>query len=82
MKSKWNLIASVFQLIVGVLAVAAFIILAVNQEDLRRWIVTLFLVICFVVLGIIGILDYIKKQRVTCCSRSPFFIPLWFLKNL
>ena len=61
MKSKWNLIASVFQLIVGVLAVAAFVILAVNQEDLRRWIVTLILALCFIVLGIIGIIDYINK---------------------
>ena len=63
MKSKWNLIASVFQLIVGLLAIAAFIILAVNGEDLRRWIVTTILALFYVVLGIIGIIDYIKSRE-------------------
>ncbi len=61
MRGKWNLIASIFQLIVGLLAIAAFIILAVNGEDLRRFIVTAVLALCFVVLGVIGIADYIKK---------------------
>ena len=61
MKSKWNLIASVFQLIVGLLAIAAFIILAAGGEDLRRWIITVILALFYVVLGIVGIIDYIKK---------------------
>ncbi|MEE1280571.1 MAG: hypothetical protein UHH95_07085 [Oscillospiraceae bacterium] len=61
MKSKWKLIASIFQLIIGLLAIAAFIILAVNGEDLRRWIVTAILALCFIVFGVIGIIDYLKK---------------------
>lgn len=61
MKSKWNLIASVFQLIVGLLAIAAFIVLAVNGEDLRRWVITAILALFYVVLGIVGIIDYIKR---------------------
>lgn len=61
MKSKWKLIASIFQLIVGLLAIAAFIVLAVNGEDLRRWIVTALLALCFIVFGVIGIIDYLKK---------------------
>lgn len=58
MKSKWNLIAAIFQLVIGLAAVFSFIILAAKGEDMTRWIVTLILSIAFVVLGIIGIIDY------------------------
>ena len=62
MKSKWNLISSRMQLAIGILAIIAFIIIAVSGENIKRWIVTLILAIAFVVLGIIGIIDY-KKQK-------------------
>ena len=58
MKSKWNLIASIFQLVIGMLAIAAFIVLGLGGENMTKWIVTLILSIAFVVLGIIGIVDY------------------------
>ena len=58
MKSKFNLIASIFQLVGGVTAVLAFIILGSSGENMSKWIVTLILSIAFVVLGIIGIIDY------------------------
>ncbi len=57
MMRKWKLAASVFQLVIGVLGVAAFIVLAVNNESMTRWIVTLVLAIAFAVLGVIGIVD-------------------------
>ena len=60
MKSKWNLFVSLFQLVVGLTAIAAFIVLAINGEDLGRWIITLILAIAFVMLGIIGIFHYKK----------------------
>ena len=62
MKSKWNLISSIIQLLVGILAIIVFIIIAVSGENMTRWIVTLILAIAFVVLGIIGIIDY-KTQK-------------------
>ena len=58
MKSKFNLIASIFQLVVGVAAVSAFVVLGLSGENMSKWIVTLILSIAFVVLGIIGIIDY------------------------
>ena len=58
MKNKFNLIASIFQLVVGVAAVLAFVILGSSGESMSKWIVTLILSIAFVVLGIIGIIDY------------------------
>ena len=57
MMRKWKLAASVFQLVIGVLGVAAFIVLAINNESMTRWIVTLVLAIAFAVMGVIGIVD-------------------------
>lgn len=62
MKSKWYLISSIFQLVVGLLAIIAFIILAINGEIMTKWIITLLLAIAFAILGIIGIIDY-KSQK-------------------
>ena len=61
MKSKWYLISSIFQLLVGLTAIVFFVILAVNGEIVAKWIITLLLAIAFVVMGIIGIIDNIKK---------------------
>ena len=58
MKSKWQLFASIFQLIVGVAAIVCFVILGFGGENMAKWIMTLILSITFVVLGIIGIIDY------------------------
>ena len=60
MKNKWQLISSIIQLIVGLLSIIAFIILAINGEIITRWIITLLLAIAFVIIGIIGIIDYKK----------------------
>lgn len=61
MKSKWRLFAAVFQLTVGILAIASFVILAIGGEPVREWIVTLVLAVAFVVLGIIGLVDCKSK---------------------
>ncbi len=58
MKSKWQLFSSVFQLFVGIIAIVSFAILGFSGENITKWIVTLILSIAFVVLGIIGIIDY------------------------
>lgn len=58
MKSKWQLFLSIFQLVVGIIAIISFVIVGLNGEDMTRWIVTLILSIAFVAFGIIGIIDY------------------------
>ena len=63
MKSKWHLACSIFQLVVGAVAVAVFLILALNGEVVTKWIITLILAIIYVVFGIIGIVDYLKKGK-------------------
>ncbi len=58
MKSRRNLILSILQVVIGILAIAAFVVAAINGENMLKWIVTLILAIAYVVLGIIGIVDY------------------------
>ena len=60
MKSKWHLIASIFQLVIGVMAVVAFVVVGSNDENMIKWVATLLLSIGFIVLGVFGILDYKK----------------------
>lgn len=61
MKSKLSLISSIVELLFGILAIIAFIILLINGEDISRWIITLLLAVAFVIIGIIGIIDYKSK---------------------
>lgn len=58
MKSKGNLIVSIFQLVIGVLAIMAFAVIGFSGENITKWIITLILAMTYVVLGIIGIIDY------------------------
>ena len=62
MKNKWNLVSSIVQLVFGLLAIISFIILAISGEIMTKWIITLLLAIAFVIIGIIGIIDY-KSQK-------------------
>ena len=62
MKSKWLLFSSIFQLVVGMLAIVAYVILALGHEPLGKWTVTLILAIAFVIMGIIGIFDYKRTK--------------------
>lgn len=60
---KWPLIAAIMQLCIGIVAVAAYIVIAIGGEPLGKWTVTLILAIAFVVLGVIGIVDWVKEKR-------------------
>lgn len=62
MKSKWNLISAIVQLVIGILAIVTFVVLSVSGENMTKWIITLLLAIAFVIIGAIGIIDY-KKQK-------------------
>ena len=60
---KWPLIAAIMQLCIGIVAVAAYIVIAIGGEPLGKWTVTLILAIAFIVLGAIGIVDWVKEKR-------------------
>ena len=63
MKNAWKLIASIVQLVVGIAAIISHIIIAINREAMLKWTVTLILAIGFVIIGIIGIVDWIKAKK-------------------
>ena len=62
MKNKLSLISSIVELVFGTLAIVAFIILLINGEDISKWLITLLLAVVFVIIGIIGIIEY-KSNR-------------------
>ena len=61
--NKWRLVSSILQLCVGIAAVAAYIIIALNNDPLGKWTVTLVLAVAYIVLGIIGIADAAKEKK-------------------
>ena len=60
MKSKWNLFSSIFDIVIGLLGVISFFIILFSGEEIGKWIITLILSITFIVLGVIGLIDYKK----------------------
>ena len=59
---KWPIISSVFQILVGTAAVVAYIVLALGGEPIGKWTVTLLLAMAYIVLGIIGIINWRKEK--------------------
>ena len=60
---KRHLFLSIFQIVVGIAAIIAYIVIAVSGEPLGRWTVTLLIAIAFVVIGVIGIADWKKSNK-------------------
>lgn len=58
MNSKKNLVMSIFQFVIGILAIVAFAVAGFSGENMTKWVVTLILAVAYVVLGVIGIADY------------------------
>ncbi len=62
MKSKWQMFASLFQIVVGIAAILSYFVLASGGEDMTKWIITLILAVLYVILGIIGIIENKTKK--------------------
>ncbi len=62
MKSKLSLISSIIQSVIGTLAIAVFIILLINGEDISKWLITLLSATAFVIVGITDCIKY-KSNR-------------------
>ena len=60
---KWNLFAAIFQIVVGIAAIIAYIVIAASGEPLGKWTITLLLAVAFVVMGVINAIDYVKSNR-------------------
>ncbi len=62
--NKWHLFSSIFQIVVGIAAIIAYVVIAVSGEPLGRWTITLLLAIAFVVIGVIGLVDWNKSKNI------------------
>lgn len=60
---KWNLLAAVCQIVSGLAAIVAYIVIAASGEPLGRWKITLALAIAFVVMGVVGAIDYARSNK-------------------
>ena len=65
--NRFRLGASIFQVVVGVLAIAAYFAIVFSDESITNWIatkwnITLILAIVYVAAGIFGIVDAIKNK--------------------
>lgn len=58
MKRKLTLLLPIFQLVIGILAIAAFAVVGLSGESMTKWIITFILAIAFVVWGVIDIINY------------------------
>lgn len=61
--NKWRLLSSVFQIVVGIAAIIAYVVIAVSGEALGKWTITLILAIAFLIMGVIGIVDWKKSKK-------------------
>ena len=60
---KWNVFAAIFQIVVGIAAIVAYIVVAASGEPLVKWTITLILAIAFVVMGVINAIGYLKSNK-------------------
>lgn len=60
---KWFLFSTVFQILVGLAAIVAYIIIAVAGEPLGKWTVTLILAVAILIMGIIGVVDWNRSKK-------------------
>lgn len=62
--TKFHLFVSIFELVIGLLAVGAFVFIATDvNENTVKWIGTFVLAIAFIVMGITGIISYHKGKK-------------------
>ena len=60
---KWSLFASIFQIVVGIAAIISYVVIASSGEAIGRWTITLLLAIAFVIMGVIGLVDWKKNNK-------------------
>ena len=61
--SKVHLFTAIFQIIVGILAIVAYIILAGSGEPIAKWTVTLALAVLFVIRGSYKLWNIVKNIK-------------------
>ena len=60
---KWNLFTSIFQIVIGIAAIIAYIVVAASGGPIGKWTITLILAFAFVVMGVIGMIDWVRSNK-------------------
>ena len=61
MKKKFNLFASIFQIVISVLGLVLYIYMAINNAIEKRFIITALFLVFLLYIGIKGLIDYRKS---------------------
>ena len=61
-KRKFDLFASIFQIVISVFGLAMYIYMAFNNAVEKRFIITAIFLIFLLYIGIKGLIDYIKAK--------------------
>ena len=62
MKGKWNLIASIFELVIGIMGVVAFFAIGLGGEEMEPWLITVVVAAAIAMLGIFGLIEHVRKE--------------------
>lgn len=63
MKKGVKLAVAIFEIVIGLFAVASFIIIAASGENMLKWIITLLLAVSYVVIGTIELIGIVKNKE-------------------
>ncbi len=61
-KDIWFFAASIVQLVIGIMAIAAFLILAIGGEEIAKWIPAFLLAIVLVVSAAVNLAEWRSKK--------------------
>ncbi len=60
--TRWYLVLSIIQIIIGFTGVTSFVILAVSGEKMGKWFPALALAVAVIITGIMGITANMQKE--------------------
>lgn len=63
MRGTFHLIASVFEALMGLLAILSYVILRISGENMRKWHITVLFATALVIIGVRGILSHCKRKQ-------------------
>ena len=62
MNRTFHLIASIFEALMGLLAILSYVILRISGENMHKWHITLLFATALVIMGVRGILSHRKRK--------------------
>lgn len=57
------LIVSIFEVIIGLLAIISFLMLTLSGENIARWVLAFITAILLTISGIVGIIEFVEERK-------------------